>query len=72
MMNHQAFSDHQYSGYSSCPIVTGYGQMLLSVNLNTTTFGTVILSSGKFVDTTKSKWSMWILKNTDYRGCIGT
>lgn len=61
MINHQAFSDHQYSGYSSCPIVTGYGQMLLcEFKYDNVRDSDPFLR--KFVDTTKSKWSMWILK----------
>ncbi len=50
-----------YNGYSSCPIVTGYSKMLLCE------FGwenKIMQDSmlGTFVDTTKEKYSMWLLK----------
>ncbi|HRN79731.1 MAG TPA: FAD/NAD(P)-binding oxidoreductase [Ferruginibacter sp.] len=50
-----------YSGYSSCPLVTGYGKMLLAEFK----YGNVRDSDpflSKFVDTTKEQWSMWLLK----------
>ena len=54
-------SDKQYSGYSSCPIVTGYGKMLLcEFKYDNVRDSDPLLS--KFVDTTKEQWSMWILK----------
>lgn len=47
----------QYHGYSSCPIVTGYGKMLLAEfdydNKATPSFS---------FDTSKERWSMWVLK----------
>jgi len=50
-----------YSGYSSCPIVTGYGKMVLAeFKYDNVRDSDPFLS--KFVDTTKEKWSMWILK----------
>lgn len=50
-----------YNGYSSCPLVTGYGKMLLAEFK----YGNVRDSDpllSKFVDTTKEQWSMWLLK----------
>jgi sulfide:quinone oxidoreductase len=61
MMKQQPFSEKQYEGYSSCPIVTDYGKMLLAEFK----YGNVRDSDPlirKFVDTTKEQWSMWILK----------
>ncbi|MDH3710882.1 MAG: NAD(P)/FAD-dependent oxidoreductase [Cyclobacteriaceae bacterium] len=46
-----------YDGYSSCPIVTGYGKMLLA-EFNYENKATPSLP----IDTSKSRWSMWILK----------
>ena len=50
-----------YEGYSSCPLVTGYGKMVLSeFKYDNVRDSDPLLS--KFVDTTKENWSMWILK----------
>lgn len=50
-----------YEGYSSCPIVTGYGKMLLcEFKYGNERDSDPFLS--KFLDTTKERWSMWILK----------
>ncbi|MBV6442331.1 MAG: NAD(P)/FAD-dependent oxidoreductase [Haliscomenobacteraceae bacterium CHB4] len=47
----------KYSGYSSCPIVTGYGKLMLAEfdydNKPTETFP---------FDQSKERWTMWILK----------
>ncbi|MEX1013895.1 MAG: FAD/NAD(P)-binding oxidoreductase, partial [Candidatus Paceibacterota bacterium] len=51
----------KYEGYSSCPLVTGYGKMLLAEFK----YGNVRDSDpliSKFVDTTKEQYSMWLLK----------
>lgn len=54
-------SDKIYEGYSSCPIVTGYGKMLLcEFKYDNVRDSDPILS--KLVDTTKEQWSMWVLK----------
>jgi sulfide:quinone oxidoreductase len=50
-----------YEGYSSCPLVTGYGKMVLAeFKYDNVRDSDPFLS--KFVDTTKENWSMWILK----------
>ena len=50
-----------YQGYSSCPLVTAYGKMLLAeFGYGNKRMSDPLIS--KFVDTTKEKWSMWILK----------
>ena len=51
----------QYEGYSSCPLVTGYGKMVLAeFKYNNVRDSDPFLS--KFVDTTQENYSMWILK----------
>jgi sulfide:quinone oxidoreductase len=54
-------SEKVYEGYSSCPIVTGYGKMLLcEFKYDNVRDSDPLLS--KFVDTSKERWSMWVLK----------
>lgn len=61
LLKHMPMSEKVYHGYSSCPIVTGYGKMLLcEFKYDNVRDSDPFLS--KFVDTTKEKWSMWILK----------
>lgn len=60
LINHEKV-DAEYGGYSSCPLVTGYGKMLLAeFKYDNVRDSDPLLS--KFVDTSKEKWSMWILK----------
>ncbi|MCB9321184.1 MAG: NAD(P)/FAD-dependent oxidoreductase [Lewinellaceae bacterium] len=50
-----------YTGYSSCPLVTGYGKMLLAeFGYDNIRMSDPMIS--RFVDTTKEQYSMWILK----------
>ncbi|TPE46229.1 NAD(P)/FAD-dependent oxidoreductase [Pontibacter mangrovi] len=50
-----------YQGYSSCPLVTGYGKMVLAeFKYDNVRDSDPFIS--KFVDTTKEQWSMWLLK----------
>jgi sulfide:quinone oxidoreductase len=61
ILNQLPLSEKGYEGYSSCPIVTGYGKMLLcEFKYDNVRDSDPFLS--KFVDTSKEKWSMWILK----------
>jgi sulfide:quinone oxidoreductase len=61
MIRHQGKSEKAYSGYSSCPLVTGYGKMVLAeFKYNNVRDSDPLLS--RFVDTTKEQWSMWVLK----------
>ncbi len=56
-----ALSKERYSGYSSCPLVTGYGRMLLAeFKYDNVRDSDPLLS--KLVDTGKPLWSMWVLK----------
>ena len=49
--------DAKYTGYGSCPLVTGYGKLVLAEfdydNKRTETFP---------FDQSKERWSMWMLK----------
>jgi sulfide:quinone oxidoreductase len=50
-----------YSGYSSCPLVTGYGKMVLAeFKYDNIRDSDPLLS--KFWDTSKEQYSMWLLK----------
>jgi sulfide:quinone oxidoreductase len=50
-----------YEGYSSCPLVTGYGSMVLAeFKYNNVRDSDPLIST--FVDTTKEQYSMWLLK----------
>lgn len=61
LMDSNVLSQAEYSGYSSCPLVTGYGKMVLAeFKYDNVRDSDPFLS--KFVDTTKESWSMWILK----------
>lgn len=51
----------EYKGYSSCPLVTGYGKMVLAeFGYNNVRMSDPFIS--KFVDTSKETYSMWLLK----------
>ncbi|MCB9246607.1 MAG: NAD(P)/FAD-dependent oxidoreductase [Flavobacteriales bacterium] len=56
VLNNQAISA-QYNGYGSCPLVVGYGKLILAEfdydNVPTETFP---------FDQSKPRWSMWMLK----------
>ena len=61
MIKSHALGGKKYEGYSSCPLVTGYGKMVLAeFKYDNVRDSDPFLS--KFVDTTKENWSMWILK----------
>jgi sulfide:quinone oxidoreductase len=56
-----ALSKEQYSGYSSCPLVTGYGKMLLAeFKYDNVRDSDPLLS--RLFDTSKPLRSMWVLK----------
>lgn len=61
LLKDNKLSDKIYEGYSSCPLVTGYGKMVLAeFKYNNVRDSDPLLS--KFFDTSKELWSMWILK----------
>lgn len=54
-------SGQKYEGYSSCPLVTGYGKMVLAeFKYDNVRDSDPLIST--FVDTTKEQFSMWLLK----------
>ena len=56
-----AVGEMQYNGYSSCPLVTGYGKMVLAeFKYDNIRDSDPLLS--KFMDTAKESWRLWILK----------
>jgi sulfide:quinone oxidoreductase len=61
LMAHDGKMDPGYHGYSSCPLVTGYGKMLLAEFKYDNVRDSDPLIT-KFVDTSKEQWSMWMLK----------
>ncbi len=61
MINGNVLSDKKYEGYSSCPLVTGYGKMVLAEFKYDNVRDSDPLIS-KFIDTTKEQYSMWLLK----------
>jgi len=57
MKENKVTDDKRYHGYTSCPLTTGYGEMLLAefdYDNNP--------DPSLPIDTTKPRWSMWILK----------
>ena len=61
MVYHNKISKKRYDGYSSCPLVTGYGKMVLAeFKYNNVRDSDPFLS--QFVDTANENFSMWVLK----------
>ncbi len=61
LMKHDPLLKREYSGYSSCPLVTGYGKMVLAeFKYDNIRDSDPMLS--KLWDTSKEQYSMWILK----------
>lgn len=61
LMAHQKLSEERYEGYSSCPLVTGYGSMVLAeFKYDNVRDSDPLIST--FVDTTQEQYSMWLLK----------
>lgn len=61
LMQENNLGDQKYEGYSSCPLVTGYGKMVLAeFKYNNERDSDPLLS--KFVNTAKESWLMWLLK----------
>lgn len=61
MIEQGSLDTKTYEGYSSCPLVTGYGKMVLAEFKYDNVRDSDPLIS-KFVDTTKEQYSMWLLK----------
>lgn len=59
----EGLSPKKYDGYSSCPLVTGYGKMLLAeFNYKNEHTPDPKLKQMLVFDSTKEHWRMWILK----------
>lgn len=63
LANHQSLSDHLYNGYSSCPLVTGYGKMVLAeFDYNNTFTPDPKLKQMLVFNIDKEHWRLWMLK----------
>lgn len=61
VMHQEGALNEGYHGYSSCPLVTGYGKMVLAeFNYDNERDSDPMLAT--FVDTGKEQYSMWLLK----------
>ncbi|MCX2743596.1 FAD/NAD(P)-binding oxidoreductase [Mangrovivirga sp. M17] len=61
LIKNNSLDKPRYEGYSSCPLVTGYGKMVLAeFKYNNVRDSDPLLS--KFLDTAKESWFLWILK----------
>ncbi len=65
LITNQTLTGKEYNGYSSCPLVTGYGKMVLAEF----TYGSVFAPDPKLKqfplmisDSSKEHWRLWILK----------
>ena len=61
LMHKDGAAMKEYHGYSSCPVVTGYGKMVLAeFDYDNKRDSDPMIST--FVDTSKEQYSMWLLK----------
>jgi sulfide:quinone oxidoreductase len=61
LIKQKQLGEQKYEGYSSCPLVTGYGKMVLAeFKYDNVRDSDPLIST--FVDTTKEQYSMWLLK----------
>ncbi len=63
LMDHQEASNKSYNGYSSCPLVTGYGKMVLGeFDYQNNFTPDPKLKQMLVFDSAKEHWRLWILK----------
>lgn len=63
LMDTKALSDHTYNGYSSCPLVTGYGKMVLAeFDYKKNFLPDPKLKQMLVFNSAKEHWRLWILK----------
>lgn len=63
LMNHQNANNNSYEGYSSCPLVTGYGEMLLAeFNYKNEFTPDPKLKQMLVFNSNKPHWRLWLLK----------
>lgn len=63
LLNDQSISEKKYDGYSSCPIVTGYGKMVLAeFDYDGNFIPDPQLKKLLIKDSSKEHWRLWMLK----------
>ncbi|MFN8337701.1 MAG: FAD/NAD(P)-binding oxidoreductase [Saprospiraceae bacterium] len=63
LISHHSLSKKIYEGYSSCPLVTGYGKMILAeFNYKNEFTPDPKLKQMLVFDSTKEDWRLWMLK----------
>jgi len=63
LIEHDRITDKKYNGYSSCPLVTGYGKMVLAeFDYDNNFTPDPKLKQMLVFDSSKEHWRLWILK----------
>jgi sulfide:quinone oxidoreductase len=63
LMSHKPADNHSYNGYSSCPLVTGYGKMTLAeFDYNNNFIPDPKLKRMLVFNSDKEHWRLWMLK----------
>lgn len=63
LLDNESASNKNYNGYSSCPLVTGYGKMVLAEFDYSSTFTPdPKLKQMLIFDSSKEHWRLWLLK----------
>jgi sulfide:quinone oxidoreductase len=63
MMNESKIGSQSYNGYSSCPLVTGYGKMVLAeFDYDSNFTPDPKLKQMLVFDSSKEHWRLWMLK----------
>ena len=63
VIDHKEASNHDYNGYSSCPLVTGYGKMVLAeFDYNSNFTPDPKLKRMLVFNSDKEHWRLWMLK----------
>lgn len=63
LMDHNAVDNRSYNGYSSCPLVTGYGKMTLAeFDYSNTFLPDPKLKQMLVFNSAKEHWRLWMLK----------
>jgi len=63
LINHKKLSSKKYDGYSSCPLITGYGKMVLAeFNYDKKFTPDPKLKRLLIRDSSKEHWRLWVLK----------
>ena len=63
LINHDSLTEKKYNGYSSCPLVTGYGKMVLAeFDYDKNFIPDPKLKQLMVFDSSKEHWRLWVLK----------